>query len=90
MHTLNQKSTNTYSYYDPNDNNGHAIKKSKIGHLGLLAETCLKYSIEFNIIIESANSYSSAFSYKSKKYDTDSEKREDQLKKVRKIIISHF
>ncbi len=55
-------------------------KKDKIGHLGLLAESCLKYSIEFNLLIESGhNSYSSAFSDNLKKAQY---KKRDQIKKV--------
>ncbi len=76
-----------------------AVKKSKIGHLGLLAETCLKYSYEFNLIIHSADSYSSSlFTLKkdspSKKWSkshknsdenySDAKKRDELRKKLKK------
>ena len=41
--------SNAHDYYEP------VNRKSKIGHLGLLAELCLKYSYEFNNIIIEAS-----------------------------------
>ena len=50
-----------YPIYESNDSYGQAVKKAKIGHLGLLAQTCLRYSYEFNLIIKSADTYSSIY-----------------------------
>ena len=36
-----------------NDYYEQTVKNAKIGHLGMLAQTCLKYSYEFGLIMES-------------------------------------
>lgn len=43
-----------------NDYYEQAVKKAKIGHLGMLAQTCLKYSYEFSLIIESGDDIKSS------------------------------
>lgn len=46
---------NNYYYYLNNSNNNMGLK-SNIGHLGLLAQTCQRYSNEFDQIIQSTKS----------------------------------
>lgn len=77
--------TAAVSYYDSDDNYCQAVKKAKIGHLGLLAQTCLKYSYEFNLIIASADSYTSVFCQKPDRKYGSTEKRSDRSSKLKEL-----
>lgn len=71
-----------YPFYAIEEADEQQIKKAKIGHLGLLAQTCLKYSYEFDLVIQAADTYSSSFTLKS----DPSKKKVSHAQKV----ISHF
>ncbi len=68
-------------YQEFNKGSNPKTKIDKIGHLGLLAESCHKYSIEFNFLIESGyNSYSSVFS-------SVSNRKTEKLGKIKRVIF---